>query len=243
MISLKESKVLQRKIRVDDIEDMGTPTWTLVRDLIRQGRTDEALELIDYEVTRSKVIHDLLVQFIQEMLDGISRFDEEEVGATWRRIIEPLMQKVTGRNVTPELVLQLDAELQRCHYGETRIVEEDDRYVLTCDPCGAGGRLRKERSGAASGNAFTKHSWPWDWDVGETKKPYPWSWSRVGVPYYCAHCAIMWEILPTELLGYPVRIHIPGEKPEDPCVHLYYKRPELIPEEYFTRIGKAKTIR
>jgi len=34
-----------------------------------------------------------------------------------------------------------------------------------------------------------------------------------------------------------------GEKPEDPCIHYYYKKPELIPKEYFTRIGVTKTIR
>jgi len=31
-----------------------------------------------------------------------------------------------------------------------------------------------------------------------------------------------------------------GERPEDPCVHLFYKKPELIPEEYFKRVGKTK---
>jgi hypothetical protein len=43
-----------------------------------------------------------------------------------------------------------------------------------------------------------------------------------------------------ELRGYPVRITLVGDKPEDPCVHLFYKKPELIPEEYFTRIGMKK---
>ncbi len=80
-------------------------------------------------------------------------------------------------------------------------------------------------------------------DVGTTKKAYPWSWSRSGIPYYCAHCCIQWEILPIELRGYPIRISVPGEKPEDPCVHYFYKKPELIPEEYYTSVGKTKTIK
>ena len=56
------------------------------------------------------------------------------------------------------------------------------------------------------------------------------------------------EILPIEMRGYPICVTQYSDRPEDPCVHLYYKRPELIPDEYFTRIGKtpwglgAKTI-
>jgi len=53
----------------------------------------------------------------------------------------------------------------------------------------------------------------------------------------------MLDIIPIELRGYPIRITIPGDKPEDPCIHLFYKKPELIPEDYFTRVGKTKTIK
>jgi hypothetical protein len=52
-----------------------------------------------------------------------------------------------------------------------------------------------------------------------------------------------WEIIPTELRGYPLKLLMVPEKLGDPCYHYLYKRPELIPEEYFSRIGKKKTIR
>ena len=67
--------------------------------------------------------------------------------------------------------------------------------------------------------------------------------SRSGVPYYCVHCCMFKEILPIELRGYPIRINFPGERPEDPCIQFFYKRPELIPEEYFARVGKTKTVK
>ncbi|MDW7772824.1 MAG: hypothetical protein SCH71_08045 [Desulfobulbaceae bacterium] len=242
MIELKQSPILKRKIRQDDVADMSVPSWRFIKDLIKNGKIEDAMEFMDYEVTRNKVIHDLLVHFIQEMLHGLSDFGEEQVEKIWRKILEPLMKYVLTHEVSVELVLHLDAELQRCHYSDVHVVEEPDRYVMTCDPCGAGGRLRRERCRRPASNEYTKHVWTWPWDLGVTQKPYDWSWRRTGIPYYCAHCSIMWEILPTEIIGYPVRIHVPGETPEDPCVHLYYKKPELIPEEFYRRIGKEKKV-
>ena len=125
----------------------------------------------------------------------------------------------------------MEETLERCtysqkgHHANFTIVEEPDRYVVTYDPCGTGGKLRRTRS------------------VGTTKKAYPWSWSKSGVPYYCTHCCVHFETIATEIRGYPIKIALPGNKPEDPCVHLFYKKPELIPEEYFTRIGHIKTIK
>lgn len=97
--------------------------------------------------------------------------------------------------------------------------------MMRCDPCGSGGRLRRTKN------------------IGITKKAYPWSWGKSGIPYYCTHCCLAWEIIPTELWGYPIRINLVTDRPEDPCVHLFYKKPELIPEEYFDRLGMTKKIR
>ena len=110
-------------------------------------------------------------------------------------------------------------------YSNITITEEPDRYVVKLDPCRSGGRLRRTKS------------------VGTTKKAYPWSWSRSGVCYYCCHDCLLMEIIPIELRGYPIAVFEYSDNPQDPCVQFYYKRPELIPEEYFTRVGKTKTIK
>ena len=124
-----------------------------------------------------------------------------------------------------EETLQRFTEYQRSNFSDFTVVEELDRYVVRLDLCGSGGRLMRAKN------------------VARTQKAYPWAWGRSGVPYYCVHCCVAWEIIPTELRGYPFMIHLIAEKPEDPCVQLYYKRPELIPEEYFTRLGMTKTIK
>ncbi len=120
--------------------------------------------------------------------------------------------------------LQLCTETHRFHHSNFTVTEEPDRYVVTHDPCGSGGRLKRTMS------------------VATTKKAYPWSWGKAGVPYYCCHCCMTWEIIPIELRGYHLRINLIADKPEDPCIHLFYKRPELIPEEYFTRLGMKKDM-
>ena len=225
MIRLAKSEVLQRKIRQDDPVDLATPTWSLVREATQTGRINEALELVEYGLAENQAIHDALASFVDDNLSYIARFGEEELEKFLR-------QKYYDRvknwlSVTPGLEesLQRFSEYQRSHFSNFTVVEEPDRYVVRYDPCGTGGRLMRTKN------------------VARTQKAYPWSWGKSGISYYCTHCCVAWEIIPIELRGYPLRIHLIAEKPEDPCIHLYYKRPELIPEEYFTRVGKTKTIK
>ncbi len=136
--------------------------------------------------------------------------------------------------LTPEEMAQFRAESFRFHLsgpgalGDITVVDEEDRYSIILDPCGTGGRMRR--------NGRTEPPY----NYGSTRKAYPWSWGKAGVPYYCTHCCVFSEILPIEWVGYPARIHEPPEKNSDPCRLYIYKKPELIPEKYFTRLGKTK---
>jgi len=225
MIRLQESEALHRKIRQDDPAELAIPTWTLVREAIQAGRSHEALEFIEYGYAESKEMHDACISIISDTLTYIASFGEEEVLKFWRQRYYSMMSNWISQTPGIEESLQMFAEFQRAHFGDFTVVEEPDRYVLRYDPCGSGGRLKRTRS------------------VATTKKAYSWSWGKSGIPYYCTHCCVGAEIVPTELRGYPLRITLISERPEDPCVHLIYKKPELIPEEYFTRIGMTKTIK
>jgi len=225
MIRLEKSEALRRKIRQDDIPELVIPTWNLVRKAMQAGKIDEALEFMEYGCAESKAMHDASISIIDDAVTYLARFGEEEVPKMFRQTFYPMVKD--WMSVTPgvEETLQRCAEFQRSHFSDCTIVEEPDRYVMRCDPCGSGGRLRRSKN------------------AGTTKKPYPWSWGKSGIPYYCTHCCLAWEIIPTELWGYPIRINLVTDKPEDPCIQYYYKKPELIPEEYFTRIGMTKTIK
>ncbi len=226
MIRLKQSEALGRKIRQDDVRELAIPTFTLAIDAMRAGRLDDAAELIEYGCGEDTRTHDSFVMIIDAFCRSLAAFNEEEVEKAFRQRYGPLAQVFLSGNPSVELLLQRGLEFQRAHHGSFTVTEERDRYVVTCDPCGSGGRLRRVAK-----------------NVGVTKKPYPWSWGKVGIPYYCSHCSIMMEIAPIEVRGYPIRITLPGDRPEAPCIHYYYKKPELIPEEYFARVGKKKTIK
>jgi len=222
MIRLEVSEVLQRKIRQDDFADLSVPTWDLVSEAIKAGRSDEALDFLEYARLKSERNNNSLASFIEGAVTSLAAFDEEAVEKFLRQRYYDVNKDWLATTPGALESLQRSTESQRGHHANFTVREEPDRYVVTYDPCGSGGKMRRARI------------------MGTTKKAYPWSWSRSGVPYYCCHCCVKWEILPIESRGYPIRINLCGDRPEDPCVHLFYKNPEAIPEEYFLKVGKTK---
>ena len=223
MIRLERSEVLKRKIRKDDLAALAISNWDLISTAIKAGRTNEALDFLEYTRLESQANNDSFVSFVENLLTYLANnFGEEEVFKSLKPRYHARMTEFLFTTRGVEDILQRCTESQRRHHANLRVTEEPDRYVVSYDPCGSGGRLRRTRS------------------VGVTKRPYPWSWGKAGVPYYCTHCCVNWEMTAIELRGYPVRITLIGDRPEDPCVHLFYKRQELIPEEYFTRIGMKR---
>jgi len=226
MIRLEKSETLQRKIRQDDVAELAIPTWDLVRKAVKAGKVNKALEFINYGCFEAKQMHDILAEFPDISLKHIADCGgEEEIAKVLRKRYYNRAKNFISTIKSPREALQRLVEQQRAHFSKFTVVEEPDRYVVRTDPCGSGGRLRRIKQ------------------VGVTKKAYPWSWNKIGIPYYCCHCCVYFEILPIELRGYPIRVHEITERPEDPCIHYYYKSPELIPEEYFNRVGMVKTIK
>jgi hypothetical protein len=225
MIKLVKSQTLKRKIRQDDPDELAIPTWDLVAKAIKDGNTKEALEFLEYARQESDRNTASLAAFTAGVVAQLANFGEELVEKNFRERYYQGVVEMVNANPSVEEILQRCVEAERSHHANITVTEEADRYVAKYDPCGTGGRLRRIK------------------ELAVTKKAYPWSWSKAGIPYYCAHCCIRWEQIPIELRGYPLRINLCGARPEDPCIQLFYKKPEAIPEEYFTRIGKKKTIK
>jgi hypothetical protein len=68
---------LQRKIRQDNVIDLGISTLTLVMNEIKVERVNEAFELTDYELAGECGITDSLTIFI--VLVPLASFGEEEI--------------------------------------------------------------------------------------------------------------------------------------------------------------------
>jgi hypothetical protein len=175
------------------------------------------------------------------------KLGEDQLEAAIRQSLKPWIEERYKRFFHPpggwETVvkefLMIIAESMRCHlsgprrWGEFKIEEEKDRWVLTFDPCGSG------CSAIRGGEVFHALTNP-PYNAGLTQKPYKWTWSRADISYYCAHCCLLAEIMPIEACGYPLKITDAPRKPSDPCVWYVYKDRQKIPEMYFERIGKAK---
>jgi hypothetical protein len=142
--------------------------------------------------------------------------------------------------MTPQESLELTIEGMRGHFtgpsrrGQVDVVEEEDRWILSFDPCGSGGRMR--RSDPERGQTPRTES-PFSFAV--TEEAHDWSWNRKGVCLYCAHCAVVNEILPIESLGAPMRVTENPENPGDQCRWTIYKSPELVPDWAYERVGKT----
>ena len=136
--------------------------------------------------------------------------------------------------MTPQESLELTIEGMRGHFtgpgrrGRIDVVDEGDRFVLSFDPCGTGGRMRRDR----------RTEEPFRFAV--TQQAHDWSWNRKGVCLYCAHCAVVNEILPIESLGTPMRVTDHPENDGDPCRWTIYKAPELVPDWVYERVGRPR---
>ena len=237
MIRLERSSTLGRRIRKDSPGRLGVSTWNLLEEAILEGKWERANEIIDYlYVGEGKTWHDLNNDFWAALISYVGHsFGEHEVEKMWREVFASAIFGPTALTRTPSAKERVyaAAEIWRAHYvadGQLRIEEKEDCYVMTLSPCPTGGRQRKE------GRLKPPYN------LGKTSQPYPWSWSRSNIPWYCTHCAIVQAgAVPIESFGYPIRVQEYPEDPEDPsCRIIFYKNPELIPEDYFKKLGYQK---
>lgn len=245
MLRIEWSEALGRPLRQDEpIAECGISSYTIMREMLRKGDGQGAAKLLDYLQHEFKWLHDLYSDWVYADLDYIAKhYGEEELPKFIRyskNHLDQMAYKALGKASILERVYQT-AELMRAHRsgpGETgriQVWEEDLRYVIEFDPCGSAGRMRRtgELDGLPPRTGAPFH-------LGRTSKPYPWSWSKAGVPYYCTHCCIWSEQMAIEKTGVPSKITDYQDDPQAPCRWFFYKRPEDIPEEFYTRIGKIK---
>ncbi|MDO8567116.1 MAG: hypothetical protein Q7R57_00195 [Dehalococcoidales bacterium] len=226
MAKLEMSEVLKRKVRSGSLDESVVPNWILLKDAIKAGKTAEALEFTDYIQERTEEAYVRFGIMANEFLTFIAaNVGEEAIEKIWRARYKARVQDFMRTAANTEQFVKRINEAEIGHHSVLSISEEADRFVVKCDPCGSGGRMRRAVA------------------AGTTQKAYPWTWGRAGVAYYCTHCALEMEILPIEMRGYPLAIVEYNEKPDAPCVRLYYKSPELIPEKYFTRVGQKRDVK
>lgn len=220
---------------------------------ISSNNKQEALKTAEEMREHWRQCHDRHVDLVDGLLSFVAdRLGEEALDPAYRFILIPFFKKRyerfdIRRNEWDKMLatnLYLCVEAMRGHlcgprrWGEMEMQEEADRWVLRFDPCGSCGRAIR---GDGVEKTPPRMEPPYNYHV--TRKPYPWSWSRTGIDYYHAHTCYLFEILPIETWGYPVRIVEPPTYPDrrcDKCVWYVYKNYRNTPEHFYKRIGKTK---
>lgn len=207
---------------------------------IEAGENEKAVILLESIRQIYKLINDLVVRWVQDILTYVSgRFGEEEVKNAMRVSYDRIWVKryADWETYTPEEQLALSAEGMRAHYGgptrrgEFRVTDEGDRYAMFFDPCGTGGVMRRGDPETGEG--------PWD-TAGVSRQPHHWTFQKTDVPYYCAHCTLYLEYFAAMDYGYPIRPM--GFDPDHhaPCRWYIYKSKDKIREEHYAYLGLQK---
>lgn len=241
---LKLSDFAGRILREGEPEDLGRPTSELVAEAIDEGRLEDAKRLARSGLDETKTLHDLMCDWVWDLLTQIGRrHGEEEMHEMLRASQSGWMMRRTWSGflkLSVEKRVALTAEIMRSHRcgpeqdGEIAVVDEGDRYAIVMDPCGSGGRMRR---GDPENGTPSRLGPPYDF--GATEEAHDWSWGERNVPYYCLHCCLN-EKLAAEWGGHP--LWVTGYDPDasKPCAWYFYKSADAIPEKYYERIGLKK---
>jgi hypothetical protein len=226
---------------------------------IRSYALTEAAAEADLErlVDGWRALHDRYADLMAGVLAFVARrFGEPALETCYRAVLEPYIQErympfdVRERPYEDTLFrnLYIAIEAMRAHMGgpgrigDVDLTEHEDRWVLSFDPCGSGGRSMRGDPLEGTGSRVLA-----PYEFGVTTERHPWAWNEEGVCYYCVHCNFALSMLPAERWGHPVRTVDPplwrGE--DDPmtrkrCEWTIWRSLEAIPEREYERIGRTK---
>jgi hypothetical protein len=196
-----------------------------------------ALAAVELMRVRWAAQHDGLVVWIQEVQAEIAaRFGEdairESVTLAYEHIWKP--RYALWGSMSPELRLQLSVEGMRGGHlsgprkrGDVGVADEGDRYVMSLDPCGSCGVLRRgdPDSGRPPHPSATN------------QEPHPWTQGRTGMSWYSIHSMIALEYIQMSAGGPPLRPVEDCDLPDRPCRWFIYKDPAKPRRVHYERQG------
>jgi hypothetical protein len=140
-------------------------------------------------------------------------------------------------------------EAMRVHLSTVRrdgapieLVEHEDRWEMTFDPCGSGGRALR---GDIVEQTPSRLDPPYEFAYIEGA--YDWTDGKAGMCVYCNHCQLLYEQWPMDRAGIPFLVVDPPTYPDgvghdDPptCRYTIYKSPDAVPDAVYARCGKKR---
>ncbi len=206
------------------------PEWTTTAsqqtlDAIREGRTQDALTGVENILREALPIHDFYGDMCATFCDFIkSELGEEGIERAWRVLGERLWRPVYEQTLKTggvDALAALYAMFLRSHRYQFRVEEDAEKITFYLDYCPSGQRLMMEGKLEGDPRHPMQH--------GKTHEPHPWSFGKAGVPYYCGHTALWFDVMPREW-GLPVMSGRYGEFDREgrvtgtPCMTFFWKR-------------------
>ncbi len=201
---------------------------------VEAGDFDRARALLDERDQQHQLIHDQFIamkagfysyigtMFGDQRLEEILRHTGERQRPGFER-----WQRLWECESVEELV-RASAHLLKTHMGNVSVTEDDEKFTITQDPCGSGGRLMRE--GAYDGAE----------PLYRVDRAQAMTFGKPNFPSYCAHCAVWNNIQCIEWFGPPQWCIDHPATPADPCRIHIYKEPHRIPAHYYKQVGKQR---
>ena len=215
-----------------DVARMRTPLWEQAKTAIAQGRSGDAVALIDRAVDRWSALKDYSINWITSLLTFIGEeLGEEAVERALRKtgeeFVRPRRDTGTDWDSLPASArAKVIARAMLANMGAVDVAEDDEKIILTFQ-CASGGKLIDD--GRYEG----------DHPYLRLREKGPRTLMRDELWVYCAHCSVNNEMQRVEWGGTPASIEFPPERRGEPCVHHIYKDVTKIPREAYERIGET----
>lgn len=232
----------EKKIFTDaQLREFSKDFMGLALEALDKGDIEKARHWCQRQDETKNFIHDLYMAWVTALMSYIYDHMGEEAAVravrdTVRNFSLPLAkakaEMIQEKGIGAWIEYIVDLWRQHSMYPGFSIEEDEEKFILTMDPCGSGGRLL--RMGAYQGPLGFRR----------LKKAGPHTWGKENVPIYCSHCAWAHEILPLFEGGPGAQfwVHVSPfpENSGDKCVYHIYKDPTTIPDHYYERIDMKK---
>jgi hypothetical protein len=214
-----------------ELEDMGTRTLDLVLEAIDAGDKQRAKELANRMQGEFQHLHDGYMFWVTGLQSYIYRNlgvdaveeAEREAHTIEAKVVFTPPEKTDIRSRVEHLAGGL-----RGHMQPITIIETDKTISLSMKPCGSGERL------------IQMEGYSPEIGLAKVEEPHRITWGMEDFPLYCVHCPVM-EALELEATGSLGAVHVVTEPMyHGACEFVFYKNPEDIPENFYTRIGKNR---
>ena len=216
----------------EQLAEMSKRTIDKALAAIDAGESQKAKELVEQMYDQFAHLHDGYMVWVTGLLtwiydrhgaQGVEDAEREAHAKEAKLVFKP------PESTDFKYIVEMMANGLQGHVHQHMTLEEDDeKVVMTNTPCGSGGRL------------IQMGGYEPDVGLGRITEPANLTFNTPDFPLYCVHCPLF-NINAIDDNGDFLFINTPpGDGSQ--CRFIFYKDKKDIPEEYYKRLGREKSV-